>query len=380
MALTRHAKPERDETDESLDRERRKADDELLKRSAAYEEAADAVVANARERADAVLAHARGRADEKLRSSRATSAEWATVERNRQEEDDTVRQERGADDESLSGEREALRRALTALVALERAHTDQHLGRERELADAAVGSRDDFLAMVSHDLRNMLGGVALSAESLMNIRCEERVHDAIRRDAERIRRYTSRMARLAGDLVDIVSIEAGRLAVVPKRHDTVELVRETVDVFQPLASAKGTWIRADIEGGPLLARYDHERILQVLANLVGNALKFTPQGGRIHLLVQLLEDDIRFAVADTGPGIAPEKLHAIFDRFRQFADQRTRSGLGLGLYISKCIVEAHGGKIWAESRVGEGSTFYFTLPTADASTRASSRQTSAATK
>ena len=220
----------------------------LLKRSGAYEEVADTVVAKARGRADAVLTHARGSADEKLRSSGATANEWATLERERQEEDDTLRQERGAADDNLSGERDARRRALMALVALEREHTDQHLGRERELADAAVTSRDDFLAMVSHDLRNMLGGIAMSAESLMNIRCEEDVHDAIGADAQRIQRYMARMARLVGDLLDIVSIEAGRLAVMPRRHDAVELVRETLDVFQPLASARGTWIGTDVKG------------------------------------------------------------------------------------------------------------------------------------
>jgi signal transduction histidine kinase len=354
--------PERNDTDESLGRERDKTDDELVDRTERYKETADTVVEQARGRADAVVERARGKADEKLRRSGVTGEEWSTLEGERQMEDHALDQERLSADASLSVERDERRRALAKLLQLERASTDEHLGRERDMADASVASRDDFLAMASHDLRNMLGGIALSAESLMNIRREEDVQQAIGLNAHRIQRYTGRMARFVGDLVDIVSIEAGRLAIAPRRHDVVDLVRETLDAFQPLASAKGMRIGADVKGGALSASYDHERILQVLSNLVGNALKFVPDGGHIHILVESLDGALRFAVADDGPGIAPEKLQSIFDRYWQAAEKRPRSGLGLGLFISKCIVEAHGGTIWAESRLGEGSTFRFTLP------------------
>lgn len=239
------------------------------------------------------------------------------------------------------------------------------MGRERELADIAITSRDEFLAMASHDLRNMLGGIALAARSIMELPCDDATREAITRDAHRIQRYVGRMARLVGDLVDVVSIEAGRLALVPQRHDVVELLRETLDIFQPLAAAKRIWIGTDVRAGSLLGRYDHERILQVLANLVGNALKFTPDGGRIHIVVEPIDKQIRFGVTDTGPGIASAQLEVVFDRFWQLAEKTSRSGLGLGLYISKCIVEAHGGRVWAESRLDQGSTFYFTLPAAD---------------
>ena len=110
---------------------------------------------------------------------------------------------------------------------------------------------------------------------------------------------------------------------------------------------------------------DPERILQVLSNLVGNAIKFTKAGGRIDIVVERIDHEVRFAVIDTGPGIAPDKLPAVFERFWQVAKaDRLGLGLGLGLYISKSIVEEHGGSIWVDSRVGEGSTFYFTLPAA----------------
>lgn len=365
MASEKYGKNERTQTDESLAQERSKTDAELSKRGAGYEEVADSVVDAARRRANEVLAVARARADEKLQRTGANAAARNTVDQERDREDVLLADERSTADQSLAAEREARRKALTALLALEREYTDQHLGRERELADIAIGSRDEFLAMASHDLRNMLGGIALAARSLMEVPCDETSRAAIARDAHRVQRYVARMARLVGDLVDVVSIEAGRLALVPQRHDAVELIRETLEVFQPLAAAKRIWIGTDVRAGSLLGRYDHERILQVLANLVGNALKFTPDGGRIHVVVEPIDKQIRFAVTDTGPGIPPDQLEVVFDRFWQVAEKISRAGLGLGLYISKCIVEAHGGRVWAESCLGQGSTFYFTLPASD---------------
>src|SRR5690606_34930256 len=113
----------------------------------------------------------------------------------------------------------------------------------------------------------------------------------------------------------------------------------------------------------LLARCDHERILQVLANVVGNAVKFTPAGGSIDILIEPVEREVQFSIIDTGKGIEPEQLDIVFERFWQVV-KPARAGVGLGLYISKCIVEAHGGKLWATSEHGKGSTFVFTLPAA----------------
>ncbi len=321
------------------------------------------MVAAARERADDVLTQARSAADQKLRDSQSGALQRSIIDEERQREDAAMHEERAVADAKLAMERDARRRALTALLALERDQTDHHLLLERERADVSIGSRDDFLAIVSHDLRNLLGGVALSAAALKNVVCPEETRRAVIADAERIQRYAARMSRLVSDLLDVVSIEAGRLAVLPQRHDATVLLRETLDIFQPLATTKKISIATEVRADSALARYDHERILQVLANLIGNAIKFTPQGGRIHVLVEPSEEVVQFAVGDTGEGIAPEMLRVIFERFWQ-DPETNRAGLGLGLYISRCIVEAHGGKIWAESRLGEGSTFYFTLPAA----------------
>jgi signal transduction histidine kinase len=354
---------ERALTDQSLEGERRKTDDELEKRTASIVEDADGIVTRARDRADEVLVEARSAADEKLQLAGAGAAEQAAVSDERQREDDALRDERALADEELEAERDGRRRALAALLALEREQTDYHLALERDRADDALRTRDDFLAIVTHDIRNLLGGLALSAASLMALPAELEIKSAIARDAKRVQRYTARMSRLVGDLLDLVSIEAGRLAVVPQPQDATELVRETVDAFRPLAAAKKISVRTEVHEGSLLAEYDHDRVLQVLSNLLGNALKFTRGEGRVDIAVQRIEQEIRFSISDTGPGIAPDKLEAVFDRFWQ-SSQRGHAGLGLGLYIARCIVEAHGGRIWAESRLEEGSTFYFTLPAA----------------
>lgn len=351
---------ERAATDLSLGEEREKVDEELAKRRSDLEETADDVLADARDRADSVLQRERTKADAK-NPSELDSIEHVAVQAERSREDAAVRNERTEADSHLSLERDARRRALAALLALERDQTDDNLLLERHRADTAIGSRDDFLGMVSHDLRNMLGGMAMAAVSLMNIPGEPEVVRVIARNAQRIQQYTARMDRLVGDLLDVVSIEAGGFALSAELHDACELSRETADAFAAIAAINHITIEHAVWREALVARYDRDRILQVLANLVGNAIKFTPKGGNVTLRLEPIAGALRFAVADTGPGVAPENRELIFDRFWQ-ATTKKPAGVGLGLYISKCIVEAHGGRIWVDSRVGEGSTFRFTLP------------------
>jgi signal transduction histidine kinase len=366
VLMDEHAKKShsgREATNQSLGIEREKTDEELAKRRGAIDEAADQLITGARKRADRILSSARRKADGKL-SDHAGSSEQAAVKEERSREDALLRQERTTADETLLDERSARRRALAALLALEREQTDDHLLLERHRADAAVGSRDDFLGMVSHDLRNMLGGMAMNAISLTTIACEENVARSIARHANRIQQYTARMDRLVGDLLDVVSIEAGRLGLEPENVALSHLLSETTEAFVAIAAAKDICIHADAPADASAVRCDGGRILQVLANLVGNAIKFTPRGGRIDIRLELeleLElGEVRFAVTDNGVGISPTQLALIFERFWQGDDRRT--GVGLGLYISRCIVEAHGGKMWAISTPPEGSTFYFTLP------------------
>ncbi|WNG40698.1 hypothetical protein F0U61_48675 [Archangium violaceum] len=354
-------RPEQDRTDQSLRQEREKTDDEFSKRQDSIEEDSDAVMRRARADADASLRVAREKMDDKLMRSEAPHQERQSVARERVQEDTSLREERATTDEKLREERAARKRALANLLRLERETTDQHLLTERARSDEALAARDDFLAMVSHDLRTLLGGIAMRAAMLVRNAPEDEAGQRTRRDAGSIQHFTARMNRLIGDLLDVASIEAGKLTVEPRPEDAIRLVRETMEVFQPTASAKGISLDSDVARDSLLARFDHERILQVLANLLSNAIKFTPEGGRISIRVEPVEDEVRFSVMNTGPGIAEENLGRIFERFWQVRPS-DRRGMGLGLYISKCIVEAHGGRIWAESKMDVGSTFFFTLP------------------
>jgi len=169
------------------------------------------------------------------------------------------------------------------------------------------------------------------------------------------------MNRLIGDLVDVTSIDAGRLALAPIGGDAGALMAEAMETFLPAAREKGVSLSAGVPAGRLRAEFDHDRMLQVFANLIANSIKFTPVGGKITVRVERTRGMLRFCVSDSGVGIPPMMLEAIFERFWQVGKD-DRRGQGLGLYISKCIVEAHRGRIWAESQAGKGSQVYFTLP------------------
>ncbi len=355
--------PERADTNESLTGERKKTDQELAKRRQTAEGQADALVERTRAEADHRLESAREKADHKLTRDHASPEHLSAVQQERAHHDAALREERTATDVGLAGERDAEQQALAALLGLERAQTDHRLLLERSRSDADISSRDEFLGMVSHDLRTLLAGIALSAAIQLKHAGDDERGRQIRRSAERIQHFTARMNRLIGDLVDVASIEAGKLSVLPERRDAARLIRETLEAFQPTASAKTLTLTAELREDAILAEFDHDRILQVLANLLSNAIKFTPEGGTISVRVEPVEGEIRFSVADTGIGVPPEQLAPIFERFWQVTSG-DRRGLGLGLFISKCIVEAHAGRIWAVSEVGKGSTFFFTLPRA----------------
>ncbi|MBA3272213.1 MAG: hypothetical protein H0T71_17040 [Acidobacteria bacterium] len=351
--------PEREQTDESLRLEREKSDRALAAKLDAVEADADLVVRRARETADAVLFEARAKADDKLADESGFSPH-DTVTEEREIEDGALRHERAAADESLRRERLEKARALTRLLPTERDKTDRFLLIERDRSDDALANRDDFLGIVSHDLRDLLGGVVMSAELLAQSAGRGEGAPATVVETERIQRYAARMNRLIGDLLDIASIDAGKLAMTAVPGDAASLVTEAAETFQASAAAKGVVLSTDVDPA-LYAEFDHDRMLQVLSNLISNAIKFTAGGGHISIRGQHEADGVRIAISDTGPGIADEMLESVFERFWRVG-KYDRRGLGLGLYISKCIVEAHGGSIWAESTLGEGSRFFLTFP------------------
>jgi signal transduction histidine kinase len=168
---------------------------------------------------------------------------------------------------------------------------------------------------------------------------------------------------LIRDLLDICAIDAGRLTIERAPQDPDKLVSETVETFASLASNASLQIGAHVRRPLPPVAADRGRIAQIFSNLVGNALKFTPAGGRIVIGAEHCDGEVRFSVKDTGPGIPPEDVPHLFDLYWQ-ARSADRRGVGMGLHIAKRIVEAHGGRIWVESARGVGSTFFFTVPLA----------------
>ncbi len=349
---------ERSSTDEGLRSERQKTDEELAQRSNEMLETATEIVAEARDKADNVLSEARDREDLKNGPEPST-----LLTKTRAREDAILRHARSGADAVARDEVELRRIALASLLAFEREDTDLRLEIERKRADQVLASREDFMAMVSHDLRSLLGGIALSAELLKAVEKMEEPFVRVKHYAERIQRFSARMTRLVGDLMDVASIEAGKLSLVRSRCEVNLLVLDSRDAFTPAAAAQGIDLTCQSENDAGTVELDHERILQVLTNLVGNALKFTRRGGRITIEIGRREDMVYFSVADTGSGIQAEQLDKIFERyFQSDAADGERRGLGLGLFIAKSIIEAHGGKIWATSTPGKGSTISFTVP------------------
>lgn len=351
------SKDARAKTDDSLRAERMNTDEALKDDVAAAASDADDVVDRARDIADAVLSAAREKADHE--SVRPGESVEASIGGERAQADREVRADRANADVVLSNDRKDQADTLAALLIHERAATDAYLLTERARSDEAVAHRDDFLAMVAHDVRNLLNLVGLSVAMLRPGKEEPEPHVAAA--ANRIRRYIARMNRLIGDLVDVTSIDAGKLAIATVEGDAAALVTEATELFQPAAVEKGVTLKAEIPEGRLAAPFDHDRMLQVFANLISNSIKFTPQGGQVTIHVEPVAEGLRFCISDTGVGIAEPMLEVIFERFWQVG-KHDRRGMGLGLYISKCIVEAHGGRIWAESQVGSGSQLCFTLP------------------
>jgi PAS domain S-box-containing protein len=230
----------------------------------------------------------------------------------------------------------------------------------------AVRTREEVLGVVSHDLRTPLNVVRFGAQALLRHWSASQGNEPERRQLEAIARSGERMARMVSDLLDIARIGSRSLSIHTAPASVEALLDETVSTHDAAADQKG--IALEAEGArdlpPVLV--DEQRILQVLSNLISNALRFTAEGGHVTVRAELLDAArVRFRVTDTGAGIPTEDLPRVFDRF--WKSGLDRASTGLGLSIAKGIVESHGGAIWVESEVGVGSTFSFTVPVASAS-------------
>jgi signal transduction histidine kinase len=278
--------------------------------------------------------------------------------------DERLRVERQTSDQAIKGER------LRADAATEKGRSQYQaaakssaelLSQEQQShqkTKATLTTREEFLAIVSHDLRNPLNNISMAAQILL-----EEPRD-VKEFASSINRSADEMLRLIEDLLDVERMAVGKLTLHIEQHDVSEIIKEGVEKFKGTAASKGITLEAAPQDVCGYVVCDRSRVMQVLSNLIGNAIKFTPAKGQICISCQRAGPEggeVRISVSDTGEGIAPEKIKTIFDRFSQIHNQ-DRRGIGLGLYIAKMMVEEHPGRIWVESKLGEGSTFHFTLP------------------
>jgi len=353
---------EREKTDVSRHAGRVKTDEPLGDSDLASEHQAD--LNRDAKRAEADKAKLQSRSD----SDASRDLGRADMGRSRAERqaarDERLRVEREITDEAIKAER------LRADAATERERSDYHasakssaesLSQEQERhqkTKTALTTREEFLAIVSHDLRNPLNHISMAAQNLL-----EEPED-IKEVASSINRSAGEMLRLIEDLLEVERIAVGKLTLHYEEHDVSEIIKQAVEELQGAAASKGITLEAEPQDVCGYVVCDRSRVMQVLSNLIGNAIKFTPAKGQICVSCQRTGPEgkeVQVSVSDTGEGIAPEKIKTIFERFSQIHDQ-DRRGIGLGLYIAKMMVEEHPGRIWVESKLGEGSTFHFTLP------------------
>ncbi len=380
----------RGKTDKSLKDERGKTDDYLEQKHQTVTDRAEDAISQNRIAADQARDESRAAHDqdkvEKRNGSQVSPSAKADdkslmQERKRSDLAQTV--EREKEDEFRTRERFQKRLIAEALFYVERKETDTNLMDERvrldlafdqnsnlllsekvahDLTKTAVDTRDQFLAIASHDLKNPIGSILMSA-SLMRSEFSkvDMDIDSALAYLEIIERNAANMERMVSDLLDVERMGNNKLFLTTGKHDICAILQECKSLFEPIVKSKKFSMTAQTCPEPVYAQVDHAKLLQVLSNLIGNALKFTPAGGTINLSVERHADEVELSVTDTGPGIPEDKISKIFDRFSQIG-YNDRRGLGLGLYISKWIVEAHNGRIWVDSELGKGCKFILTLP------------------
>jgi signal transduction histidine kinase len=354
--------------DDLIERDRRLADARLLK----FRVQVDRTLSRERSAApsaDLCVAHERDSAEQcKLIERKVTDA---LLQQERQKSDAAVEARREDHDEVLDG-LESKRQKTDDQLSIERQGADaigNALGETKSILGDARNSltqaqtkeqrQHNVLDMVAHDLRSPLGTIYLSADCIASTTTDESIRSA----ARLIERAAARMERLVSDLVDVACIESGALRISRQSQDVSALLKEVLDSYESMFSARDITFCVDTKSDGVEACFDHDRIVQVLSNLLGNAMKFTQAGGTVGLRIERQAAMVVFVVSDDGAGIARAALPHIFERFWS-VDSNARRGLGLGLYICESIIHAHGGKIEATSEPGKGATFRFSLPMA----------------
>ncbi|MFQ5866754.1 MAG: sensor histidine kinase [bacterium] len=228
--------------------------------------------------------------------------------------------------------------------------------------------KKDFVSSVTHELRSPLAAIEIYVNEMLEEGLEEFAKTGVQ-DLTIIKNNAIRLSHFINDLLDTARIERGQMEIEPGLVDVSSLITEVVAIFMPNAEKEKIDFRMELASDLPKVSADGDRIRQVLTNLISNGIKFTPSGGTVSISAEKMMENpesIQVRVTDTGVGIPPGDLGRIFDKFHQVKEFRRKvkreKGTGLGLFIVKNIVELHGGKVWAESKLGEGSTFFFTLP------------------
>ncbi len=251
-----------------------------------------------------------------------------------------------------------------ALAVIVMRNLTRHYDRERTANEAAqreAAARKEVLAVVSHDLRSPLNAIVMGA-SLLSETLPATGTPMHKRQLAAIRNAADRMTHMIGEVLDDARIDAGTLTLHRTTTGAAALLDDALQLFHAHAADRAVHAHADAADRQLSVWADRERVLQILSNLISNAMKFTPKGGEIVASAIPDGSSVRFSIRDTGPGIPPENLEHLFDRYWQGSHRNQDGSLGLGLYICKKLVEAQDGRIWVETAVGQGSEFCFTLP------------------
>jgi signal transduction histidine kinase len=253
---------------------------------------------------------------------------------------------------------------VASIVASLRAAYRELHAQYRE-TDQAKRARENMLAIVSHDLRSPLSAVLLGIGYVKDAASQGTPIADLGGALDAVHRSADAITRLVDDLLDAAAIEAGRFSIAPKLQPVPPIVEEAVDAARLAADAKRIRIELSMDESPPSALVDRQRLTQVLANLIGNAVKFSPEGARVGVALHADPARVRIEVSDMGPGISQEELPQLFSRHWQ-APKTAHLGTGLGLFIARSIVEAHGGSIEVDSAPGRGARFGVILPaTAD---------------
>jgi two-component system sensor histidine kinase/response regulator len=262
-----------------------------------------------------------------------------------------------------SGAVDVLFKPINTEILRQKAAVFFELHRQREALKQAVQARDDVLAIVSHDMRTPLSVVHTTTSMLLNPKYNL-TPAQVREQHERIRRNVDQMNRMIGDLMDMVHLRSGKLSINPKPTVVNDVLREAVTAHEAPARDKGLQLSYDAGTDVMRAEADRARLMQLFQNLLGNAVKFTKAGDSINVTSRTRGSHAQIEIADSGPGISPDDLPHIFDPYYSASNKHQKTGTGLGLYIAKGIVDAHGGTIRCVSEPGVGTTFNITLPLA----------------